>query len=177
MGKTIFIGSRKGGVGKTTTAASLGTGLAKHGKRVLLIDADSQHSLTVSLGLREPDRLLFTLASVMTRLINETDFDSTSELTRFAEGVDLLPASNTLAGIELALAPLIGRETVLRQYIDKVKPLYDLHYNRHFADARFTHHKRARGGGRRDYSRLPQILGRKRLGTLAQIRGANQTAN
>ncbi|GHV57467.1 hypothetical protein FACS1894216_22000 [Synergistales bacterium] len=120
MGKTIFIGSRKGGVGKTTTAASLGAGLAKRGKRVLLIDADSQHSLTVSLGLREPDRLPFTLASVMTRLINETEFDPTAELARYADGVDLLPANNSLVGIELALAPLIGRETVLRQYIDKV---------------------------------------------------------
>jgi chromosome partitioning protein len=125
MGKVIFIGSRKGGVGKTTTAASLGFGLAKRGKRVLLIDADSQHSLTVSLGLREPDRLPFTLASVMTRLINETEFDPTAELSHYSDGVDLLPANNSLAGIELALAPLIGRETVLRQYIDKVKPLYD----------------------------------------------------
>jgi chromosome partitioning protein len=132
MGKVIFIGSRKGGVGKTTTTASLGFGLAKRGKRVLLIDADSQHSLTVSLGLREPERLPFTLASVMTRLINETEFDPTADLSHYSDGVDtrvealdLLPANNSLAGIELALAPLIGRETVLRQYIDKVKSLYD----------------------------------------------------
>jgi chromosome partitioning protein len=41
------------------------------------------------------------------------------------DGVDLLPSNNTLAGMEIALAGLIGRETVLRQYIDKVKPLYD----------------------------------------------------
>ena len=66
-----------------------------------------------------------TSALVMTRLINETEFDLTSELSHCAEGVDLLPANNSLAGIELALAPLIGRETVLRQYVEKVKPLYD----------------------------------------------------
>jgi chromosome partitioning protein len=47
MGKTIFIGARKGGVGKTTTAASLGVGLAHEGKKTLVIDTDSQFSLTV----------------------------------------------------------------------------------------------------------------------------------
>ncbi|MDR1246710.1 MAG: ParA family protein, partial [Clostridiales Family XIII bacterium] len=82
-------------------------------------------SLTVSLGVREPDKLPFTLATVMSHIINETDFDWTAELIRHSEGVDLLPANNTLAGIEVALAPLIGRETILRQYIDKVRALYD----------------------------------------------------
>jgi chromosome partitioning protein len=61
----------------------------------------------------------------MSHIINETDFDWTAELIRHSEGVDLLPANNTLAGIEVALAPLIGRETILRQYIDKVRALYD----------------------------------------------------
>ena len=55
MGKTIFIGARKGGVGKTMTAASLGVGLACEGKKILVIDADSQRSLTISLGVNEPD--------------------------------------------------------------------------------------------------------------------------
>ena len=65
MGKTIFIGARKGGVGKTMTAASLGVGLAREGKRTLVIDTDSQFSLTVSLGVKEPDKLPVTLATVM----------------------------------------------------------------------------------------------------------------
>jgi len=70
MGKTIFIGARKGGVGKTMTAASLGVGLAREGKKVLLMDADSQHSLTVSFGIKEPDKLPVTLATVMNHIIN-----------------------------------------------------------------------------------------------------------
>ena len=78
MGKTIFIGARKGGVGKTTTAASLGVGLAREGKKTLVIDTDSQFSLTVSLGISEPDKLPVTLATVMNNIINETDFDPTS---------------------------------------------------------------------------------------------------
>ena len=125
MGKTIIIAARKGGVGKTMTAMSLGAGLAREGKRVLAIDADSQHSLTVSFGITDPDRLTVTLASVMMSIIGETAFDPTNGLIHHSEGVDLLPANNSLTGIELALAPLIGRETVLRQYIDMVKPLYD----------------------------------------------------
>jgi chromosome partitioning protein len=125
MGKTIFIGARKGGVGKTMTAASLGVGLARKGKKTLVIDADSQHSLTVSLGVREPDKLRFTLATAMSHIISETDFNPTDGIIHHAESVDLLPANNSLTGIELALAPLIGRETVLRRYVERVKPLYD----------------------------------------------------
>jgi len=125
MGKVILVGARKGGVGKTMTAASLGVGLARQGKKTLLIDSDSQYSLTVSLGVAEPEKLTTTLASVMTDIINEKDIDPTAGIIHHSEGVDLLPANNTLTGIELALVPLIGRETKLRQYIEKVKPLYD----------------------------------------------------
>ena len=125
MGKTIFIGARKGGVGKTTTAASLGVGLAREGKKTLVIDTDSQFSLTVSLGITEPDKLPVTLATVMNDIIAEKDIDPTNGIIHHPDGVDLLPANSSLTGIELALASLIGRETVLRQYIEKVKPYYD----------------------------------------------------
>ena len=125
MGKTIFIGVRKGGVGKTMTVANLGIGLAREGKKTLVIDTDSQFSLTVSLGVRELDKLPFTLSTVMSNIINERHFDPTEGLIHHSEGVDLLPANSSLTGIELALAPLIGRETVLRQYVEMVRPLYD----------------------------------------------------
>ena len=62
MCKIIAIANQKGGVGKTTTTSNLGIGLAKQGKRVLLIDADAQGSLTASLGFKEPDKLEITLA-------------------------------------------------------------------------------------------------------------------
>ena len=125
MGKVLAISARKGGVGKTTTAVSLGASLARHGKRVLIVDVDSQHSATVSLGVAEPDKLPFTLATVMQNIINEQEIDPFQGIISHSEGISLLPSSNSLAGIEVALAPIIGRETILRQYIDLVRSHYD----------------------------------------------------
>jgi len=125
MGKTIAVSNFKGGVGKTMTAASLGAGLVLQGKRVLCLDVDAQHSLTVSLGIPESDKLSITLTTLMKYVISELDFDPTAGIIQHTDGVDLIPSNNTLAKLELELVGLIGRETILRQYINMVKPLYD----------------------------------------------------
>jgi len=123
--RVIAIANQKGGVGKTTTTSNLGIGLARQGKRVLLIDADAQGSLTASLGYREPDKLDITLANVMGNIINEKEMDVEYGILRHEEGVDLMPGNIELSGIEVSLVNVMSRETVLRSYIEEQRSRYD----------------------------------------------------
>ena len=125
MCKVICICNQKGGVAKTTSTVNLGVGLAKEGKKVMLLDMDPQGSLTASLGFVEPDDIGITLASVMMAIINEEDFKPTEGILHHLEGVDLLPANIELSALELTMGTVMSREVILKEYIEMMREYYD----------------------------------------------------
>ncbi len=121
MGKSIAIFNQKGGVGKTTTNINLAASLTLKGKRVLMLDIDPQGNTTSGIGIQKRD-LEYTMYDLMV----EEDFDTTKAIIHTnVENLDIIPASVDLAGAEVELAQVKGREKKLRAAMDAIKDSYD----------------------------------------------------
>ncbi|MBE6041765.1 MAG: ParA family protein [Clostridiales bacterium] len=121
MGKAIAIFNQKGGVGKTTTNINLAACLANRGKKVLMVDIDPQGNTTSGIGIRKR-----TLKTTLYDALIDTSFDvRKAVLPTNTENLHIIPASVDLAGAEVELAHLEGREGRLKRVIDTVKADYD----------------------------------------------------
>ena len=125
--KIIAIANQKGGVGKTTTAVNLGKALVQSGKKVLLVDADPQGSLTTSCSIKNPDELHMSLSELMTAEINGEDNNAIApeDVIKHFEGMDLIPSNITLSGTETVLFNCLSRESVLKRTLKPFVGNYD----------------------------------------------------
>lgn len=125
MCRVIAVSNQKGGVGKTVSCVNLGIGLAQEGKKVLMIDADPQGSLTISLGYEEPDEMEYSLATLMMNIVNDEKLNIEKTILHHKEGVDLIPANIELSAIEVSLVNAMSRELILRSMVDRLREFYD----------------------------------------------------
>ena len=125
MAKVIAVANQKGGCSKTSVVANLSIGLVMAGKKVCVIDADPQGSLTASLGFQEPDDIRYTLATIMMKIINEEEIDPLEGILHHEEGVDLVPANIELSGLEVSLANAMSRELILKEYVEQLRDQYE----------------------------------------------------
>lgn len=123
--KIIALANQKGGVGKSTTAINLGVGLARYGRKVLLIDADSQGNLTTMLGIEQPDELSATLATNLEKVMLDKPLTWAEGILHCEEGVNLLPSNIELSATEVNLVNTMSRETVLKTYLKEISGGYD----------------------------------------------------
>ena len=121
MGKAIAIFNQKGGVGKTTTNINLAACLANRGKKVLMVDIDPQGNTTSGIGIRKR-----TLKTTLYDCLIDRNFDvRKAVLPTNTENLFIIPASVDLAGAEVELAQMEGRERRLKRVIDAVRDDYD----------------------------------------------------
>ena len=121
MGKAIAIFNQKGGVGQTTTNINLAACLAIKGKKILILDIDPQGNTTSGVGISKKD-LDITTHEI---LVEDTYHPEEAIISTGIENLDIMPASVQLAGAEVELIELAGREKRLKRAIDILKPKYD----------------------------------------------------
>lgn len=128
MGKIIACVNEKGGVAKTTTIKNVSVGLAKHGKRVLVIDLDPSMNLTKCMGMGERNATIkqdITICDILDKSIEYEDVPDGYGIYHQEEGVDIIISSDKLRAYEDKVFMAPQREIVLRRYVETIKEKYD----------------------------------------------------
>ncbi len=123
--RIIAVANQKGGVGKTTTCANLGFGLARENKRVLLVDFDPQASLSISMGIKKPGDIPVTINDILIKVMHNRPIADDEGILHHPEGVDLIPSSVDLSTMQLNLMNHLSRERVLCKYLNSLRSRYD----------------------------------------------------
>ena len=118
--RSIALLNQKGGVGKTTTTANLGACLAMLGKKVLVIDMDPQANLSVHLGV-DIHSLKYSVYDIIRGACKPDGVILSTKI----HGLDIIPANIDLSGAEIELVGVVGRETILKEYLGDVLDRYD----------------------------------------------------
>lgn len=118
--------NQKGGVGKTTTAVNLASGLALRGKSVLLVDSDPQGNATTGLGLDKTETKA-TLYDVLSAIAEDPDDRAAvnDAIVEAAPNLFIIPATLDLAGAEPMLLNAVGKETILKEALHPLKERFD----------------------------------------------------
>ena len=124
MAKIIAFTNQKGGVGKTTTCVNLSAFLVEMGKRVLIIDIDPQGNATSGIGVEKVDANKKSIRGIYDLLCDQIDISETVHLSPI-KGLEIIPATVHLAGAEVELVRVEGRERLLKQHLEKVRGSYD----------------------------------------------------
>lgn len=123
--KVIAICNQKGGVTKSATTVQLAAALTNMEYKVLVIDADSQATLTKNLGFKDPTEYNGTISTIFQKYIDDEDIEEDYAILHHKEGFDLVPSDIHLAGMELSLVNVMNRERILTDYITMERIGYD----------------------------------------------------
>jgi chromosome partitioning protein len=125
MAEIIAVGNQKGGVGKTSTTLNLAYSLMELGKKVLMIDFDSQANLTTCVGIDRPNEIEINIAHLMMFKMEDEEIPEKESYIQSIGGVDIIPSSIYLSVVDANLKLEMGSERLLSEILDPLRDDYD----------------------------------------------------